>query len=84
MEDRYHLALPCKQRVDGKQCEGRFRMGALRQFLDEGDETIRCQSCRQRQNILEWLYGFEEEDSREQLGRIETRLDRGSVRRITT
>jgi hypothetical protein len=49
----------------------------LRQFLEEGDEKIRCQVCRKRQDIVQLLYGFEEEDSREQLVRIETKLDRG-------
>ena len=77
MKGRYYFAVPCRGRPKGKSCDGRFDIDALRQFLEDGDETIRCQVCRTRQNIVELLYGFEEEDSREQLVRIETKLDLG-------
>lgn len=77
LEGRYHFAVPCRKRPDGKPCDGRFDIGALRQFLDEGDETYRCQVCRTRQNIVELLFGFEEEDSRMQLTRIEDKIDSG-------
>jgi energy-coupling factor transporter ATP-binding protein EcfA2 len=74
---RYYFAVPCRHRASGKSCDGRFDIEAMRQFLEEGDETIRCQTCRTRQNIVELLYGFEEDDSREQLDRIETKLEVG-------
>jgi len=73
MKDRYYFGVPCQQ----NECSGRFDIGALRQFLEEGDDTIRCQVCRTKQNIVELLYGFMEEDSREELARIEGKLDRG-------
>lgn len=77
LSGRYSFNIPCRtQSVDGP-CNGRFRIDALRRFLEDGDEMIRCQICLSRQNILELVYGFVEEDSREQLARIETRLERG-------
>ncbi len=75
MEGRYYFAVPCKNRIDGKACDGRFRIDALRKFLEDGDETIRCQSCTKRQNIVELLYGFEEMGWGEQLRAIESKLD---------
>jgi hypothetical protein len=77
LKDRYYFAVPCREQADDKPCNGRFNIDSLRQFLEEGDKTIRCQACRKRQDIVELLFGFEEEDSREQLVRIETKLDRG-------
>ena len=77
MKDRYSFGVPCREQSNGKPCDGRFKIDALRQFLEEGDETIRCQNCRTRQNIVELLYGFEEENTREQLTRIEAKLDDG-------
>ena len=77
LKDRYYFAVPCREQSDDKPCNGRFNIDSLRQFLEEGDKTIRCQTCRKRQDIVELLFGFEEEDSREQLVRIETKLDRG-------
>ena len=70
MEGRYYFAVPCKHRIDGKPCNGRFRIDSLRRFLEDGDETIRCQSCLTRQNIVELLFGFEEMGLREQLEAI--------------
>jgi internalin A len=77
MKGRYYFGVPCRQSLNGRPCDGRFDIQALRQFLEEGDKTYRCQVCRTRQNIVELLYGFEQEDSREQLIRIETKLDQG-------
>jgi internalin A len=75
MEGRYYFTVPCKHRVDDKACDGRFRIDSLRQFLEDGDETIRCQSCLTRQNIVELLFGFEEMDLSEQVRAIESKLD---------
>ena len=75
MEGRYYFAVPCKNRLNGKMCDGRFRIDALRKFLEDGDETIRCQSCTKRQNIVQLLYGFEEMDLREQMRAIQAKLD---------
>jgi len=77
MKNRYHFAVPCREKPQGKPCAGRFYIDSLKQFHEEGDETIRCQVCRTRQNILELLYGFVEEEPKVQLARIETKLDRG-------
>ena len=77
LKGRYFFAVPCQAKLTGSQCDGRFYIDALRQFLEEGDETIRCQVCRTRQNIVGLLYGFQQEDSREQLARIEAKLDLG-------
>jgi len=76
MKDHYVLTVPCKERQNGNACRGRFDIDSLRQFLEEGDKTYRCQVCRKRQNILELLYGFVEEDTRKQLIQIESKLDR--------
>ena len=62
LEGRYSFTVPCKN----NECEGRFEIAALRDFLNDGDETIRCQKCRERQNIIELLYGFEDYDVREE------------------
>ena len=77
MEGRYWFGVPCQAKIDGAPCHGRFDIQALRQFLKEGDETIRCQVCRSRQNIVDLLYGFREEDYRARLVQIEKKLDRG-------
>ena len=63
LEGRYSFTVPCKN----NECEGRFEIAALREFLNDGDETIRCQKCRERQNIIELLYGFEDYDIRENM-----------------
>ena len=77
MQGRYRFTAPCRERPNGQPCDGRFDIDALRDFLAEGDNTIRCQVCRKRQDIVELLYDFEEENSREQLTRIETKIDHG-------
>ncbi len=77
LEGRYSFSVPCRQRINGDMCQGRFDINALRQFLDEGDDTIRCQVCRTRQSIVDLLFGFEDEEPREQLARLETKLDHG-------
>jgi hypothetical protein len=76
-QGRYAFTVPCQQRVNGEMCQGRFEIDSLRQFLDEGDRTIRCQVCRTRQDIVDLLFGFEDEEPREQLARIEGKLDEG-------
>ncbi len=76
MDGRYFFAVPCKKEVRGQRCSGWFDIDALHQFLREGDEVIRCQSCREQLDIVNLLYGFEV-DSREQLERIETKIDSG-------
>ncbi len=75
LRGRYYFAVPCRSTRNGRPCDGRFDIDALRQFLDEGDEAIRCQICRTRQNIVELLYGFERENTREQLSRIEANVE---------
>jgi hypothetical protein len=60
LKGRYRFTVPCPAIVDAQPCAGRFDIDALRQFLAEGDRTIRCQVCRQRQSIAELLLGFEE------------------------
>lgn len=77
LADRYYFAVPCGHRATGALCHGRFDIDALHQFLEEGDDTIRCQNCRTRQNIVQLLYGFEKVDSRDEFTRIETRLETG-------
>ena len=74
MEGRYFFAVPCRGEANGRSCAGRFDIDALRQFLTEGDETMPCQTCRTRQNIVELLFGFPGDDSRTQLDRIESML----------
>lgn len=77
LEGRYYFAVPCPTEADNRACMGRFEISALRQFLEEGDTHYRCQFCRTRHEIVDLLYGFEEETTREQLTRIETKVDRG-------
>jgi len=72
MEGRYFFSVPCQQ----NSCEGRFDIQALRQFLEDGDTTYRCQKCHTRQNIVELLFGFEDEEPRKQLARIEAGVAR--------
>jgi internalin A len=73
LEGRYSFIVPCKNNA----CEGRFEIAALRDFLNDGDETIRCQKCRERQNIIELLYGFEDYDIRENMTTLQRTVDRG-------
>ncbi|MEQ9372540.1 MAG: leucine-rich repeat protein [Coleofasciculus chthonoplastes F3-SA18-01] len=74
---RYYFAVPCPTKNQGKACMGRFKIGALRQFLEEGDTHYPCQFCRTRHKIVDLLFGLEEEDTREQLSRIEVKVERG-------
>jgi len=75
---RYRFTVPCRERAaNGEVCQGRFEIDALRQFLGEGDKTIRCQLCRRHQPILKLLFGFEYDEPRGQLSRIEKKLDQG-------
>jgi len=77
LEGRYYFAVPCPTKKQGKACMGRFEIGALRQFLEEGDTHYRCQFCRTRHKIIDLLFGLEEEDTREQLSRIELKVELG-------
>jgi Leucine-rich repeat (LRR) protein len=74
LEDRYRFAVPCPEVIDGQPCKGRFNIDALRQFLVEGDATIRCQNCSKKQFIAELLLGFEERPVDLQLREINERL----------
>jgi len=74
MRDRYRFAVPCPEMMDGQPCKGRFNIHALRQYLAEGDSTIRCQECAKRQSITDLLMGFEERDTSVQLREIKEQL----------
>ena len=58
MEGRYHFMVPCPEIVDNQPCKGEFNIQALRQFLAEGDSTVRCQECYRKQSIAELLLGI--------------------------
>jgi len=77
LEGRYTFTVPCRQKNNGQLCSGRFDIAALHQFLKEGDDTIRCQVCRTRQEIAELLFGFDDDDVQTQLDRIEATLNTG-------
>jgi internalin A len=77
LQGRYAFTVPCPAQPNGKDCTGRFRIDVLREDLNDGNETIRCNICRTRQKIIELLYGFENADAREQLARVEQKLDQG-------
>jgi internalin A len=73
LEGHYTFTVPCKN----NECDGRFEIAALRDFLNDGDETIRCQKCRDRQNIIELLYGFEDYDIRENMTTLQRTVEHG-------
>jgi Leucine-rich repeat (LRR) protein/GTPase SAR1 family protein len=75
MEDRYGFMVPCPEVVNGQPCKGRFKIQALRQFLVEGDTTVRCQECSCKLSIVELLFGFEERDMSVQLREIKEQVD---------
>lgn len=75
LEGHYRFTVPCPERTDGQSCKGRFRIDSLRRFLAEGDRTIRCQECHNRESIAEMLFGFEDQDLSKQLQDIQRRLD---------
>lgn len=77
MQSVYSFSVPCRHRGADGTCSGRFDIKALRTFLNDGDETIRCQSCLTKQEIVELLFGFEDEEPRQQLARIESKLEAG-------
>lgn len=56
---KHAYSAPCPARVGGGPCDGRFELDALRDFMADGDTTIRCQRCRGKQNIDGMLIGFE-------------------------
>ena len=74
MEGRYGFAVPCPEVINGQPCKGRFKIQALRQFLVEGDTTVRCQECSCKLSIAELLFGFEERDIDVQLREIKEQL----------
>lgn len=74
LEGRYGFTVPCPEVISGQPCKGRFKIQALRQFLAEGDATVRCQECSCRLSIAELLFGFEDTKLEKQLQAIEARL----------
>jgi internalin A len=74
LEGRYRFMVPCPEIVDDEPCKGRFNIHALRQFLAEGDSSVRCQECSKRLSIAELLLGFEERDMNTQLREIQEQL----------
>ena len=74
LKDRYGFMVPCPEIVNGQPCKGRFKIQALRQFLAEGDSTVRCQECSCKLSIVELLFGFEERDMSVQLREIKEQL----------
>jgi hypothetical protein len=74
MKDRYRFMVPCPEVIGDQPCKGRFNIHALRQFLAEGDTTVRCQECSKKQSITELLMGFEERDTSVQLREINEQL----------
>jgi internalin A len=74
LKDRYRFMVPCPEMIDGQPCKGRFNINALRQFLAEGDSTVRCQECSCKLSIVELLLGFEERDMSVQLREIKEQL----------
>jgi len=74
MEGRYRFMVPCPEIIDSQPCKGRFNIHALRQFLAEGDSTVRCQECSKRQTIVELLFGFEERKIDEELRAIKEEM----------
>lgn len=74
LEGRYGFMVPCPEIVNDQPCKGRFKIQALRQFLAEGDSTVRCQECSCRLSIAELLFGFEDTRIEKQLQAIENRL----------
>jgi hypothetical protein len=61
--------------IKGEPCKGRFNINGLRQFLTEGDTTVRCQECSKKQSIVELLFGFEERSIDTKLREIDEKLD---------
>jgi len=74
LKDRYGFMVPCPEVINGQPCKGRFKIQALRQFLAEGDSTVRCQECSCKLSIVELLFGFEDTKMEKQLQAIEYRL----------
>src|SRR5215468_383626 len=74
LKDRYRFMVPCPEVINGQACKGRFNIHALRQFLVEGDDTVRCQECSRKQTIVELLFGFEERSVDTQLREIKEQL----------
>jgi len=75
LKERYTFRVPCRGIYKDVPCTGSFSIDALRQYLDEGDTTERCERCRSRQDIVSLLYGVKDQNEREQLKRIETKVD---------
>ncbi len=74
LKDRYRFMVPCPEVIGGQPCKGRFNINALRQFLAEGDTTVRCQDCSCKLSIAELLLGFEERTVDVQLREIKEQL----------
>ena len=74
MAGRYQFTVPCSEPSAGQPCKERFLIHTLRQWMAEGDSTIRCQHCSKRHSIAELLFGFEERSVDEQLREISKNL----------
>jgi len=74
LEGHYRFTVPCTEIKNGQPCKGRFNIHSLRQFLAEGDTSIRSQECGKRHSIAELLFGFEERDISVQIREINDRL----------
>jgi hypothetical protein len=74
MEGRYRFMVPCPEIIEDQPCKGRFNIHALRQWLAEGDSTVRCQECSKRQSIAELLFGFEERPVETELMEIKDQI----------
>jgi internalin A len=75
LEGRYKFRVPCRELPNNIACSGSFDIDALHDYLKDGDETIRCEDCRKRQDIVGLLYGFEDESLKEQLQHIKEKLE---------
>jgi internalin A len=56
MKDRYRFMVPCPEIIDNQPCKGHFNIHSLRQFLTEGDTTVRCQECSTKHSIAERVF----------------------------
>lgn len=77
LKDRYTFRVPCQDHHKGAPCTGSFSIDVLRDDLNEGEKRIRCERCRRRQDIVQLLYGWQDQNERDQLQRIESKLEKG-------
>jgi internalin A len=77
LEGRYTFRVPCQNKVNGTACTGSFSIDALISYYEDGDDTTRCEVCRDKQRIEELLFNIRNDTLEAQISELNERIDKG-------